>query len=77
MLIYITIKTHCTILILLAGFWRNSCSSPRKDKYSKPPTEKCVVPHERIIRVNPKGEKQGVIPEKESPGIANPKGYLS
>ena len=36
---------------------------------------KYVGPHERIRRVNPKGGKQGVIPEKESPGIANTKGY--
>ena len=55
----------------------NICSSPRKDKYSKSPTGKYLVPHERIIRVNPNGGKQGGIPEKESPGIANPKGYPS
>ena len=34
---------------------------------------KNVVPHEQIIRVNPNGGKQGGIPEKESPGIENPK----
>ena len=27
----------------------------------------------KTIKVNPNGEKQGGIPEKESPGIANPK----
>ena len=49
------------------------CSSPRKEKNSKPPIEGNVVPHEGISRLNPKGGKQGVIPEKESPGIANPR----
>ena len=50
------------------------CSYPRKENYSKSPTGKYVVPHEQISRVDPNGEKQGVIIEKESPGIANPKG---
>ena len=33
-----------------------------------------VVPCEQTIKVNRNGGKQGGIPEKESPGIANPKG---
>ena len=33
-----------------------------------------LVPHEQTIKLNPNGEKQGGIPEKESPGIANTKG---
>ena len=33
-----------------------------------------MVPRKQTIRVNPNGGKQGGIPEKESPGIANPKG---
>ena len=56
---------------------RNACSSPRKDEYSKIPTGKYVVPHEQIRIVNPNGGKQGGIPERESPGIENPKGVLS
>ena len=32
-----------------------------------------VVPRERTIKVNSNGGKQGGIPEKESPGIPNPK----
>ena len=52
----------------------NTCSSPRKEKNSKPPTEKSVVPSEQTIKVNPNGEKKGGTPEKESLGIANPKG---
>ena len=51
----------------------NKCSPPRKDKHSKTLTGKYVVPHERIIIVNPNGRKQREIPEKESPGIPNPK----
>ena len=35
---------------------------------------KNVVPHKQTIRVNPNGGKQGGISEKESSGIANPKG---
>ena len=35
------------------------------------------VPSEHTINVNPNGGKQGGIPEKESPGIANPKGDLN
>ena len=42
----------------------NLCSSPRKEKYSKYPTGKYVVPHKQIIRVNPNGRNQGGIPEK-------------
>ena len=53
------------------GDW---CSPPRKQKNSKTPTGENVVPHERISRVNPNGEDQGGIHEKESPGIANLKG---
>ena len=49
-------------------------SLPRKEKYSKTPTGKYVNPHERISIVNPNGGKQGGISERESPGIANPKG---
>ena len=49
-------------------------SSLRKEKNRKPPTGENVVTHEQTIRVNPNGGKQGGIPEKESPGIANPKG---
>ena len=33
-----------------------------------------VVPHKRISRLNPNRGKQGGIPEKKSPGIANTKG---
>ena len=51
--------------------------SLRKEKNSKPPTGENVVPREQTIRVNPNGGKQGGIPEKESPGIANPKGNPS
>ena len=50
-----------------------TCSSPRKEKNSKPPTGENVVPCKRTIKVNPNGGKQGGIPEKEYPGIANPK----
>ena len=50
------------------------CSSPRKAKNSKSPTGEYVVPHKQTRRVNPNRGKQGVIPEKESPGIANSKG---
>ena len=66
-------------LVALTGivYWVLSCSSPIKDNSTKPPTEENVVPHERISRVNPNGEKQGGIPEKEYPGIANTKGNLS
>ena len=32
-----------------------------------------MVPRKQTIRVNPNGGKQGGIPEKESPGIANNK----
>ena len=49
-------------------------SSPRKEKNRKLPTGENVVPREQTIRVNPNGGKV-VIPEKESSGIANPKGY--
>ena len=55
----------------------NKCSPPRKEKYSKTSTGKYVVPQELIIIVNPNRGKQGEIPERESPGIANPKGYPS
>ena len=51
----------------------NACSSPRKEKNSKPPTGGNVVPHGQISRVKPNGGKQGGIPETESTGIANPK----
>ena len=51
-----------------------TCSSPRKENNSKPPTGENVVPRKRTIKVNPNRGKQGGIPEKESPGIANPKG---
>ena len=51
-----------------------TCSSPRKEKYSKSPSGKYLVPHEQISRVNPNEGKQGGIPEKESPGITNHKG---
>ena len=50
------------------------CSSPRKEKNSKPLTGVNVVPRERISRVNPNRGKQEGIPKKESPLIANPKG---
>ena len=49
-------------------------SSPRKENNSKPPTGENVVPHERIIRVNPNRRKQVGIPKKESLEIENPKG---
>ena len=55
---------------LYFGDW---CSSPRKEKNSKPTTGENIVPHKQISRVNPNRGKQGGIPEKESPGIANPK----
>ena len=48
-------------------------SSPRKEKNSKPPTREMEFLANEIIKVNPNGGKQGGIPEKESPGIANPK----
>ena len=51
--------------------------SPSKEKNRKPPTGENVFPREQNIRVNPNGGKQGGIPEKESLGIANPKGDLS
>ena len=35
--------------------------------------EENVVPRERTIKVNSNGGKQGGIPEKEYPGIPNPK----
>ena len=47
---------------------------PRKENNSKPPTGGNVLPRERTIKVNPNRGKQGGIPKKESPGIANPKG---
>ena len=49
------------------------CSSPRKKKNSKPSTGKTEFLVNKIIKVNPNGGKQGGIPEKESPGIANTK----
>ena len=52
----------------------SACSSQRKEKNNKPPTGGNLVPRERTIKVNPNGRKQGGIPEKESLGIANPKG---
>ena len=52
------------------GDW---CSSPRKEKNSKPPTGENLVPREQTIKVIPNGVKQGGIPEKEYLGIANPK----
>ena len=60
----------------LVMFWNSSqnlCISPRKEKNRKPPTGENVVPREQTIKVNPDEWKQGGIPEKESPGIANPK----
>ena len=53
------------------------CSSTRKENNSKPPTGENVVPRKRTIRVNPNEEKQGGIPEKGYPGIANPNGDQS
>ena len=50
------------------GDW---CSSPRKEKNSKPPTGGNVFPCKETIKVNPNRGKQRGIPEKESPGIAN------
>ena len=47
------------------------CSSPRKEKNSKPPTGKTEFLVNEIIKVNPNGGKQVGIPDKESPGIAN------
>ena len=49
-------------------------SPPRKEKYIKYPTGKYVVPQKQIIRVNPNRGKQGGIPEKEYPKIANNRG---
>ena len=49
-------------------------SSPRKEKNIKSPTGEILVPRERTIKVNHNRGKQGGIPEKEYPGIANPKG---
>ena len=54
-------------------YFSDWCSPPRKEKISKPPTGENVVPHEQISRVNPNGGEQEGIPEKEYPGIANPK----
>ena len=51
-----------------------TCSSPRKENNRKPPTGENVIPRKQIIKVNPNRGKQGGIPEKESPGIANTKG---
>ena len=45
----------------------NQWSSPRKENNSKPPTG------DENIKLNPNRGKQGGIPEKESPGIANNK----
>ena len=50
-----------------------SCSSPKKEKNSKPLTGENVVPREQPIKINPNREKQGGILEKESPEIANSK----
>ena len=50
------------------------CSITRNDKNSKSPTDKYVVPHEQIIKVNPDVGKKAGISEKESLGILNPKG---
>ena len=44
-----------------------------KEKNSKPPTGKKGFLANKTIKVNPIGGKQGGIPEKESPGIANNK----
>ena len=52
-------------------------SSPRKERNRKPPTGGNVVPRKQTIRVNPNEGKQGGIPEKEAPWIANPKGNPS
>ena len=71
----ITIIGEATQLDLKLG--GHVCSSPRKENNSKPPTGENLVPHERIIRVNPNGWKQGGTPKKESLGIANPKGDTS
>ena len=49
------------------------CSSPRKEKNSKIPAGGNVVPRKRKIKVNPNRVKQRGIPEKEYPGIVNPK----
>ena len=43
----------------------------------KPPMGVSVVQHKQISIVNPNRGNQGKIPEKESPGIANLKRYLS
>ena len=51
----------------------NVCSSPRKEKNSKPPTGENVVPCEQIIKTKTNGGKQGEIPENKSSGIVNPK----
>ena len=48
-------------------------SSPRQENISKPPTGKTEFLADERIKVNPNGEKQGEILEKESPGIANNK----
>ena len=45
-----------------------------KRRTVKPPTGENIVPREQTIKVNPNMGKQGGIPEKEYPGIANPKG---
>ena len=54
-------------------FYQGGCSSPRKDKNSKPPTGENVAPREQTIKVNPNGGKQGNIPVKEYLGITNTK----
>ena len=60
-------------MINIGNIW----SSPRKENNRKPPTGENAVPLELTIRVNPNRVKQGRIPEKESPGITNPKGDLN
>ena len=76
MFIYSIINESLTTFLLVQRFEvnvMNKCRSTRKEKNNKPTTGENVVPRERTIKVNPNGGKQGRIPEKESPRIANPK----
>ena len=78
-LIIISIKlkySHPTKYFLW-NLWYQWVVSAIHDEKCKPPTGENLVLHERINRVNPNGGKQGEIPEKESPGIANPEGNPS
>ena len=63
-------RVFITILSVLK---REKWSSPKKEKNSKPPTGETEFLANKTIKVNPNRGKQGGIPEKKSPGIANNK----